>query len=300
MAAQEVTSSVTPPAPGWAKPFPRDERIFLWLVGASVVLMTAFVIGWLYLGDQNVPSTSRATTPAAFSAQVSAFAKRYGGPDGRVYVPPGTEAYMLASRYTWYPELVLQSGSRYRIWLSAADALHGFSLVGGNQNINLEVAPNHAMAAWLTVGKPGRYLVVCNEYCGLGHAEMKGHIDVLTPQAMQVRLHALAQAPATGAPTASAPVAGAIQLGVLGNNLAFDKKTLVARAGKVTITLTNASPIPHDIAIKGNGIDVKGATVSGGGRSTVTAVLKPGTYTFYCSVPGHAEAGMRGTLTVKP
>jgi len=300
MAAPEVTSSVTPQPTGWAKPFPRDERVFLWLIVGSVVVMTSFVIIWLYVGRQNVPADTHATTPAAFSAKVSAFAKRYGGTDGRVYVPPGTDAYMLASRYSWYPELVLQSGKQYRIWLSSADALHGFSLVG--QNLNLEVAPNHAMGARLTVGKPGRYLIVCNEYCGLGHAQMAGHVDVISAQVMQtyLRTHAVPAAAGSVAAPANGPASAGLKLRVPGNNLAFDKKTLVAHAGKVTLTLTNPSPIPHDIAIKGNGVDVKGAVVTGGGRSSVTAVLKPGTYTFYCTVPGHEAAGMRGTLTVKP
>ncbi|MHB8642206.1 MAG: plastocyanin/azurin family copper-binding protein [Gaiellaceae bacterium] len=296
MSAPDVTSPVTPPAPGWAKPFPRDERLFLWLVSGSVVVMMVFVIVWLYAGHQNVPATAHATTPVAFASQVTKFAKQYGGPDGRVYVPAGTDAYMLASRYAWYPELVLESGKTYRIWLSSADVLHGFSLV--DQNLNLEVAPHHAMGVKLTIGTPGRYLIVCNEFCGLGHAQMKGHLDVITPQAMQTYLAAHPQTPATATP--AAPAAGALQLGVVDNKLAFDKTSLTARAGKVTIALTNPSAIPHDIAIKGNGVDVKGAVVSAGGRSTVTATLKPGTYVFYCSVPGHEAAGMHGTLTVTP
>ena len=300
MATPDVTSSVTPQPTGWAKPFPRDERVFLWIVVGSVVVMTAFTIGWLYVGHQNVPADTHATTPAAFSAKVTAFAKQYGSADGRTYVPPGTDAYMLASRYSWYPDLALQSGKKYRVWLSSADALHGFSLVG--QNLNLEVAPNHAMGVWLTVGKPGRYLIVCNEFCGLGHAQMSGHLDVISAQAMRTHLRTHAVPGAAGsvaAPTTGSASAG-LKLRVPGNSLTFDKKTLVAHAGKVTLTLTNPSPIPHDIAIKGNGIDVKGAVVTGGGRSSVTAVLKAGTYVFYCSVPGHADAGMRGTLTVKP
>lgn len=296
MAAPEITSSVTPPQPGWAKRLPRDERLFLWIVMGSVVVMTAFAIGWIFVGNQNVPSEARATTTAAFSAQVADFAKRYGGSDGRVYVPSGTDAYLLASRYTWYPNLVLESGKEYRMWLSSADALHGFSLVG--QNLNLEVAPRHAMGATFTIGKPGRYLIVCNEFCGLGHAHMTGHIDVITPQAMQAYL---AARPPSATPTApAAPASGALELGVKGNELAFDKQELTATAGKVTIVLTNASPIPHDIAIKGGGVKAGGPTVTSGGRSTVEATLQPGTYTFYCTLPGHEAAGMRGTLTVTP
>jgi uncharacterized cupredoxin-like copper-binding protein len=81
--------------------------------------------------------------------------------------------------------------------------------------------------------------------------------------------------------------------------LKFDKTTLDAKAGKVTLTLDNPAPLPHAIAVEGNGVDMDGKTVTKGGTSTVTADLKPGTYTFYCPVPGHRQAGMEGKLTVK-
>jgi uncharacterized cupredoxin-like copper-binding protein len=84
--------------------------------------------------------------------------------------------------------------------------------------------------------------------------------------------------------------------------LAFDKKTLSAKAGSVTIDMANpsADKQPHAIAIEGNGVDKSGETVQpGGSDSTVTADLKPGKYTFFCPVPGHREAGMEGTLTVQ-
>lgn len=82
-------------------------------------------------------------------------------------------------------------------------------------------------------------------------------------------------------------------------SLKYTKKTLSAPAGKVTITMPNPSPVPHNIAIKGAGVSVKGKVVGKGGTSTVSAKLKKGRYTFYCSVPGHEGAGMKGTLTVK-
>jgi plastocyanin len=81
--------------------------------------------------------------------------------------------------------------------------------------------------------------------------------------------------------------------------LDFDKTTLEAPAGKVTIVMTNPSSVPHDIALEGNGVDVTGKVVTDGGTSTVSANLEPGTYTFYCSVDAHEDAGMKGTLTVR-
>jgi uncharacterized cupredoxin-like copper-binding protein len=80
--------------------------------------------------------------------------------------------------------------------------------------------------------------------------------------------------------------------------LEFDKTSLQAPAGSVTIVLTNDSPVPHDVAIEGNGVDVTSSTIENGETTKVTADLKPGTYTFECTIPGHAEAGMKGTLTV--
>ena len=63
--------------------------------------------------------------------------------------------------------------------------------------------------------------------------------------------------------------------------------------------MTNPSSMPHDIALEGNGVDVVGKVVTDGGVSTVSANLQPGTYTFFCSVDSHEDAGMKGTLTVK-
>lgn len=81
--------------------------------------------------------------------------------------------------------------------------------------------------------------------------------------------------------------------------LRFDKKRLEARAGKVTIVMKNPAPLSHNVSIEGAGVNEMGETVGQGGTSTVSANLKPGSYTFYCSVPGHREGGMVGTLTVK-
>jgi plastocyanin len=83
-----------------------------------------------------------------------------------------------------------------------------------------------------------------------------------------------------------------------GGQLRFDKAELAASAGKVTITMTNPSSNPHNVAVEGNGVDDEGDIVSGGDTSTVSPDLEPGEYTFYCSVPGHREGGMEGTLTV--
>ena len=84
-----------------------------------------------------------------------------------------------------------------------------------------------------------------------------------------------------------------------GGALKFNKSKLTAKSGIVTITMNNPSSLDHGIAIEGNGVDQSGNTVGHGAVSTVSANLKPGTYTFYCPVDGHKDLGMKGTLTVK-
>ena len=83
-----------------------------------------------------------------------------------------------------------------------------------------------------------------------------------------------------------------------GAAMKYSTTSLRARAGVVSIVMKNVSILPHDVAIKGNGVNAKGKLVGQGGTSTVKAALKPGKYEFYCTVPGHEAAGMKGTLTV--
>jgi plastocyanin len=81
--------------------------------------------------------------------------------------------------------------------------------------------------------------------------------------------------------------------------LLFQYKNAEAPAGPLTIDMKNPASTPHNIAIQGGGVNKQGPTVQGGKTSVVQVTLKPGKYTFLCTVPGHAQAGMKGTLTVK-
>lgn len=106
----------------------------------------------------------------------------------------------------------------------------------------------------------------------------------------------------TGTPAPpSSPAAAATTLKIAANpagQLAYTTRQLSAKAGKVTIDFSNSSPVEHDVAIA-QGSSVVGQTpVFTGGTKTLTVTLKPGTYSFYCTVPGHRQAGMEGKLTV--
>jgi plastocyanin len=85
-----------------------------------------------------------------------------------------------------------------------------------------------------------------------------------------------------------------------GGQLAYTTTEASAKAGKVTIDFKNPQGLTHDVAIEGSSGETVGKTELIADSATSASVnLKPGTYTFYCSVPGHREAGMEGTLTVK-
>ncbi|HWH32526.1 MAG TPA: cupredoxin domain-containing protein [Egibacteraceae bacterium] len=91
-------------------------------------------------------------------------------------------------------------------------------------------------------------------------------------------------------------VDGARELAVTGKDLRFTPARLEVAAGEdVTIVFT-AADVAHDFTIEGAGVHVgaaAGQTARGGLR-----IDEPGTYTFVCTVAGHATAGMTGTLTV--
>jgi plastocyanin len=85
-----------------------------------------------------------------------------------------------------------------------------------------------------------------------------------------------------------------------GGELAYTTDTATAKAGKVTVDFKNPQALTHDVQIEdAQGKDVGGTELIASGEDSTTVDLKPGTYHYFCSVPGHREAGMEGTLTVK-
>jgi uncharacterized cupredoxin-like copper-binding protein len=116
---------------------------------------------------------------------------------------------------------------------------------------------------------------------------------------------ATATAPATTSGTTgtapAAPAKATVKVDADPNGmLAFVQKSLNAPAGADTFVLTNDATVPHNLEIEGNGVEAGPTeTISGGQTAQLQVTLKPGTYEFFCAVPGHREAGMEGTLTVK-
>ena len=102
---------------------------------------------------------------------------------------------------------------------------------------------------------------------------------------------AASKAASTPAPNTSGS-AGAVSLAPKGDQLMFDTSNLNAKAGKVTINFKNDSSLTHDIVLINSSNKILGQTPEfDGGTKSFSATLKPGTYTYYCSVPGHRAEG---------
>lgn len=114
-------------------------------------------------------------------------------------------------------------------------------------------------------------------------------------------------APETTTPAATsstaAPSGGASALSIAANpqgELKYSTTSLNAKAGSVAIAFTNNAPLQHNLTVESSSGSTVGATPSfQGGSKVLTLNLKPGTYKFFCTVPGHRQAGMEGTLVVK-
>jgi plastocyanin len=82
--------------------------------------------------------------------------------------------------------------------------------------------------------------------------------------------------------------------------LMYSPMSLSAKAGKVTIDFSNPSAVPHNVSVQmgTSGPNIAATPTFANGSKSITMNLKPGKYTYYCSVPGHRQGGMVGTLTV--
>ncbi len=100
--------------------------------------------------------------------------------------------------------------------------------------------------------------------------------------------------------TAAKGPGGTLKLEADPTEIAYDTTELSSKPGKVTIDFTNPATLEHDVAIEGpEGEEIATSPLIGKGKTSVSADLAPGTYHYFCTVPGHREAGMEGTLVVK-
>lgn len=177
-------SAILPPAERlWYKhPIDRVEGTWIAIALTWCLVMFFMMVGWHIWGNQNLSTETYRTTPDKFMAKTQAMVDKYTvrtETDEKTPVvkpPPGSDVYMLARLWAFYPILELEAGKTYRLHLTAMDYNHGFSLQPAN--INIQMVPGFEHVVTVTPNQTGTYSVVCNEFCGIGHHKMVGRIYV--------------------------------------------------------------------------------------------------------------------------
>jgi cytochrome c oxidase subunit II len=177
-------SAILPPAERlWYRhPIDRVEGTWIAIALAWCLIMFAMMVGWHIWGNQNLSTETYRTTPDKFMAKTQAMVDKHTvrtETDEKTPVvapPPGSDVYLLARLWSFYPILELEKGKTYRLHLTAMDYNHGFSLQPAN--INIQMVPGFEHVVTVTPNQSGTYSVVCNEYCGIGHHKMVGRIYI--------------------------------------------------------------------------------------------------------------------------
>jgi len=177
-------SSLLPPAERiwWKEPIEGVELFWVAIALVWAIVMFIMMPYWHVYGKQNLSNEAYRTTPAIYGKKVQEMVDQYTVRKETaqqvpvVHPPAGSDIYLLARLWSWYPILELENGKTYRLHISSMDWLHGFSLQP--ENINLEVVPGYESVVKITPNKSGTYTIVCNEYCGIGHHTMTGEMYV--------------------------------------------------------------------------------------------------------------------------
>ena len=165
----------------WRQPIAKIELIWIIVAFTWGLIMFFMMIYWHGAGKQNLSNEAYQIKPQAFAQKAQVMIDEYtvreesGFPVVRP--PPGSDVYLIARLWQWWPILELEKDQSYRLHLSSMDWQHGFSLQP--VNINLSVQPGYDMVVTIKPDVAGEYGVLCNEFCGIGHHNMVGKIYVV-------------------------------------------------------------------------------------------------------------------------
>jgi cytochrome c oxidase subunit 2 len=175
--------SISPPVNRlwWKEPIHRVELTWIVISFLWGLVMFFTMVYWHAVGDQNLANTTYKTTPAAYSAKADAMVQKFKVREEMgipvVHPPPGSDVYLVARIWMWWPILELENGQSYRMHLSSLDYQHGFSLQP--ININIQVHPGYEHVFNMTPTSSGQFGIICNEYCGVGHHTMASRLYVV-------------------------------------------------------------------------------------------------------------------------
>jgi len=178
-------SAIQPPEQRvwWKEPIEPIE--ITWVVIAFVWCIIMFIMMpyWHVFGKQNLANEAYRTTPEVYTAKAQAMVDKFKireETDQKIPVvkpPAGSDVYLIARLWQWWPMLELEAGQTYRLHLMSMDWLHGFSLQP--ENINIEVHPGYEHILTVQPTKAGTFSIICNEYCGINHHTMVSRLYVV-------------------------------------------------------------------------------------------------------------------------
>lgn len=177
-------SAILPPAERlwWKHPLDRVEGTWIAIAFVWCMILFLMMVLWHIYGDQNLSTETYKTSPDKFLAQAQAMVDQYTVRTDTVQQipvvapPPGSDVYLVARLWSFWPIIEFEKGQTYRLHLSSMDYNHGFSLQPSN--INIQVVPGYEHVVTVTPNQSGVFSVVCNEFCGIGHHMMVGRIYV--------------------------------------------------------------------------------------------------------------------------
>jgi cytochrome c oxidase subunit 2 len=167
----------------WKQPLDRVEGLWILIAFVWCLVMFFMMPYWHLYGKQNLANEAYRTTPEAYQKKADEMVAKYKVREETeqkvpvVHPPAGSDVYLIARLWQWWPMLELESGKTYRIHLMSMDWLHGFSLQP--ENINIQVHPGYEHILTVTPTAPGTYSIVCNEYCGINHHTMVSRLYVV-------------------------------------------------------------------------------------------------------------------------
>jgi len=178
-------TAIQPPAARvwWKQPVDRVEIVWIALALLWCLIMFFFMPFWHVYGEQNYSGEAYRVNPQDYVAKVDEFVSKYTVRQESehqipvVRPPAGSDVYLLARLWQWYPILELKKGESYRLHVSSSDWQHGLSIQP--ININFQVLPGYEMVLNITPTDAGEYAVVCNEYCGIRHHTMLSRLYVV-------------------------------------------------------------------------------------------------------------------------
>jgi len=181
-------SSILPPSTRvwWNQPLDRVEGTWIAIALIWCLAMFFMMPYWHIFGKQNLSNEAYRITAEAYSKKTQEMVDKFTvrtETELKVPVvrpPAGSDVYMIARLWQWWPILELEKGQSYRIHISSLDWQHGFSLQP--TNINIQVHPGYEHVITLTPTEAGEFGIICNEFCGIGHHMMTGKIHVTEPQ----------------------------------------------------------------------------------------------------------------------